>query len=52
MDLVSGKNLYKAERTIIIRFKEDIMNIIKIINLKVIVIKIEIIKTLSKRKGE
>jgi hypothetical protein len=53
MDLINKENLYKVKRITIIRFKEDIINIIKIIkiiNLKVIAIKIKIIKILNKRK--
>jgi hypothetical protein len=47
MSLINGKDLYKVKRTIIIKFKKDIMNIIEIIKIidpKVIVIKIKVIR--------
>jgi hypothetical protein len=54
MSLINKKNSYKIKEIIIIKFKINIINIIniikiiKIINPEVIIIKIKIIKTLSK----
>jgi hypothetical protein len=51
MSLINGKDLYKAKRTVIIKFKKDIIDIIEIIKIidpKVIAIKIKVIRIPSK----
>ena len=55
MDLINKVNSRNMKRIIIMDFKVNIINIvnkINIINLKVIVIKMEIIKTRDKPKEE